>query len=138
MRKIDAFKSQYLRTADLKGQERTFTIDSVVLEEILSPDGGDSEEKPVVSFRDHSQRMILNSTNWDAIAEIYGDETDGWVGQRVTIYPTTTQFGSRRVECMRIKAPKALEPASASSSNEPPPLTDADQPPEPVAEEPRF
>ncbi|MCA9047422.1 MAG: hypothetical protein KDA89_01760 [Planctomycetaceae bacterium] len=45
----------------------------------------------------------MNKTNALIISGLYSDETDEWIGCRITLYPTETQFGAKMVDCIRIR-----------------------------------
>ena len=95
-----AFPSSYLKAADLQGKRVTVVIDKVVMEDI----GG--EHKPVVKFQGKDRGVVLNKTNAAMIAEIANsEETDEWVGVKVMLYPTKTDFQGKRVDCIRVDYP---------------------------------
>jgi hypothetical protein len=102
----------YLYAFDLEGKDRTLTIERVIGGE-LTANGGKKSKKPLLYFRESKsgKPLALNSTNAKTIASIYGsNDTDDWIGKRVTLYPTVTQFGSEQVECIRIRPTKPQEP----------------------------
>lgn len=138
MKRGDAFQSNFVKTEDLQGREHQLIIDRVEMGEVMNQDTNKSEDKPVIFWRGKAKGMILNITNWDTLEEIYGDETDHWVGQPMTLYPTETRFGNRKVPCMRIRIPKGSEikgdapgHSGADLSQPPPPTPPADEPPPP-------
>ena len=91
------FPSDYLAAVEFRGRDVTLTVASVFKDE-LKMRGGKSETKPVLSFRETKKKLVLNKTNADSIAEMYGTEAAEWVGQRVTFYPTKTQCGRETVD----------------------------------------
>ncbi|WP_428938858.1 hypothetical protein [Fontivita pretiosa] len=94
-----AFPSKFLKAADLDG-DRVLTIRSVAIEDV----GTDrTEEKPVVSFQEIEQRLVLNRTNADTIADLYGADTDEWAGRQIILTPSETDFAGKRVPCIRIR-----------------------------------
>jgi len=101
----DAYPSKYLKHSDLDGKAITYTINHAVIEEL----GADKEKKPVVYFKEINRGLVLNRTNWDALEDLYGDESDAWAGKKLELFPTKTTFGSRRVDCIRVRAPAAQE-----------------------------
>ena len=104
MRMDQAFPSSYLRAGDLpEGTPVAVVIDTVHMEQI----GDDS--KPVVYFRDKKKGLVLNKTNSNAIAVQYGQESDGWAGNEVTLFATQTEFKGAIVPCIRIK-PQPIDP----------------------------
>lgn len=117
----------YLFAFDLQGKDCTVTIAKVTGGEIKGT-GGKKSKKPLCYFRESKdQRPLgLNATNCKAIAAMYGNDTAGWIGKRITIYPTTTSFGSETVDCIRVRpgVPTGKE-KSGELATAPPPETDA-------------
>ena len=94
-----AFKGSYFKAADLDGKPKEVIIKSVAEEDV-----GD-ETKVVLRFKDCDQALVLNKTNGGALAEAYGDDMDGWVGKPVVLKPDKTDFGGKRVDCVRVAVP---------------------------------
>jgi hypothetical protein len=93
--------SNWLRAADLDGKAHLFTIKSFTVEKM-----GD-EQRPVVWFAEDQRGLGLNITNATTIEQITGSpDTDDWMGARIVVYPTETDFRGKRVDCIRIRAPK--------------------------------
>jgi len=104
--------NEFLKAADLRGQDVTLTILHVELEQ-LTMTGGQKETKPVVHFTEmqkregvERKRLVLNKTNRRIIQRLYGDETDHWKGKRITLYPTRAKFGRDDVDAIRIRNKK--------------------------------
>ncbi len=115
---------------DLQGKDVTVTIDRVVGGELTGP-GGKKSKKPLCYFRESKsgKPLAMNATNCKAVAALYGNDTDGWVGKRVTLYPTTTQMGGETGDCIRVRpkvpAGKAAPvPAEQSDAGDPEPGSD--------------
>lgn len=89
---------------DLEGKDRTVTIARVTAGE-LTGTGGKKSKKPLCYFKESKsgKPLALNATNCKAIAAMYGNDTDGWVDKRVTLYPTQTQMGGETVDCIRVR-----------------------------------
>lgn len=87
---------------DLNGKDVVVTIARVEAGSLTSA-GGRKTKKPVVYFEGKEKGMALNATNAKTIAAMYGNYTEKWIGQSVTLYPTTTQMGGETVECIRIR-----------------------------------
>ena len=98
----ELFPSKYIKHSDLNGQEVTVTIASLDMEEV----GMDKEEKPVLSFKDAKKKLVLNMTNFDGIAESYGEETDNWPGEKIILYEDKARYGGKIVDCIRVKPAK--------------------------------
>lgn len=99
MRVSDAFPSTHIKASDLQDRDATVTIAKVTIEEI----GKDRENKPVLYFQGKEKGLVLNKTNAQTIAGLYGQETDDWVGKAITIFPTQTDFAGEQVECIRVR-----------------------------------
>lgn len=82
------------------------------------------DEKPVLYFKGKDKGIVLNKTNSNKIAEIFGDDTDGWTDGQIVLFETTTEFQGKTVPAIRVRpAPgrAAPRPAYADRRNEPPP-----------------
>ena len=99
---------EFIFAFDLNGKDVSVTIVRVEAGSLTSS-GGRKTKKPVVYFDGKEKGLALNSTNAKTIAALYGNYTERWVGQSVTLYPTTTQMNGETVECIRIRpqAPKS-------------------------------
>jgi hypothetical protein len=99
----DFFPSRYLKANDLEDGVEIITIDSVSKESMRNPQGGPDVEKPVVSFVGIEKGLILNRTNANTIAKLYGKDTDGWCGQYVTLYVTTVEVAGETYDVLRVR-----------------------------------
>jgi hypothetical protein len=114
----DIFPPKYLKASDLNGQPLTLVIKRAPVEALTSPDGK-QERKTVLYFDGVPKKLPLNQTNWDAVVDVTGEaDSDDWPGQKVEVYPTTTQMGGKTVDCVRIRTPM-VRPAPRSRSNPP-------------------
>jgi len=94
----DIYPSAFFKAADLNGLPISKTISNVTLEDI-----GDNR-KLVLHFEGEEKGLVLNKTNSNNIALVYGMDTDGWIGGVVQLYPTMVDFQGRSTEAIRIKA----------------------------------
>lgn len=99
MRVSEAFPSQYLKAADLQEKQAAVQVERVDFEQI-----GD-DRKPVVYFKGKEKGLVLNKTNANNIAAVYGDETDDWLGADLVLFPTMVDFQGRSVPAIRVKIP---------------------------------
>lgn len=97
----EAFPSKYISAPDLNGQSCVLTIDAVKSEGVGTP----PEMLPVAYFQGTQKGLVLNVTNANTIALHHGDEMDNWGGKQIEIYPTTTPFAGKIVDCIRVRAP---------------------------------
>jgi len=110
----DVFRSNSWKASDLETAQ-VLTISAV------KPYEFDDGMKLIISFEGSDKDLICNKTNSNTIGDSYGDETDNWVGQRIQLYKTQTEFQGRRVDCIRVQGPK-------SQSSAPPPPDFGDDP----------
>ena len=103
---------KYLKCADLQGNPVVVTIQDVVEETVGQ--GRDAKQKPVLSFVGKEKTLVLNTANGNSIAEAHGCETDSWKGRQVELYPTTTEFAGKMVDCIRVRIPVAAPVPAAS------------------------
>jgi hypothetical protein len=112
------FDKDYLYSFHLDGKDCTVTIDRVVQGAIPGTDGKKTK-KPLVYFRSQQKPLALNITNVRVIGGMYGFKAEDWVGKRITIYPTTTTFGPKTVDCIRVRPtiPPARNPEGGINEN---------------------
>jgi hypothetical protein len=127
----DVFPSKYLKAADLGGKPLTVTIEDAPLEELKSAEGK-SQTKTVLYFRKAKKMLPLNRVNWDAVANVTGeDDSENWAGHKIELYPTTTEMKGKMVDCICIRLPEQPElpktrqkPLKKSGAAEKPPLSE--------------
>lgn len=98
------YDSDWLHEYDLKADEVTVEITAVEAGELKTQGG--KKKAPVVRFKGADKALALNKTNGKSIAALYGNDTSDWIGKSVTLFRSTTQFGSDTVKCIRIKKPQ--------------------------------
>jgi hypothetical protein len=122
----DAFPSKYLKAEDLKGENVTVTIEEFTREKV----GSEKESKPVISFVNTLKKMVLNKTNADTIAKLYGGETDQWPGKRIILYPKDIEFQGKMVLALRVSLQKPAGTQKPSSDDKGRLLSDVNPPPD--------
>jgi hypothetical protein len=118
----EAFPSKYWKAADLPPGGKALKIAKLSIEKV----GLDQSEKHVLFFKGEDKQLILNITNWDAIAALCGADSDQWTGKTIVIFPTQTTFGGKTVDCIRVRQPKPPPLAKKPEPEEPPPDQDGD------------
>lgn len=96
------FDRDFIGAWDLQGRDVTVTISKVVAA-TLTAQGGRKSKKPVVFMDGTEKGFALNKTNAKCIASMYGNNTDNWIGKRVTLYPTQVGFGNETVDAIRVR-----------------------------------
>jgi hypothetical protein len=105
------YDKEHLGAWDLMGRDVTVTIEDVKPGQLVGQ-GGKKAKKPILRFMGKEKTLACCVTNGRTIAGMYGNDVRAWVGKRITLYPTTTQFGGNEVECIRIRPTVPLEKAS--------------------------
>lgn len=86
-----------LKADDLKGKEWPMTVEKI--DEYQFDDG----KKLILNFAATDKSLILNKTNARTIADMHGQDPEGWKGKEIILYPTTTTFGDQTVPCVRVR-----------------------------------
>ena len=100
----DLYPSKFLTAAELDEDGIIVTIRDITIEKM-----GDGMEKPCLHFDESDKGLILNKTNAKIIGKMYGDDTDNWEDERISLYPTYVSFKGDQVEAIRVK-PKKPKP----------------------------
>jgi hypothetical protein len=97
----DSIPSQWLKACDFDEGPALMTIRKFSVEKI-----GD-DQKPVVWFDEVDKGLGLNIINGSTIEEICGTADPlGWRGHKIVLFKTQTDYQGKRVDCVRIRAPK--------------------------------
>ncbi len=115
----EAFPSNYLKAADLKGRNVQVTMSHAEFETL------GNDRKLVLFFEGKEKGLVLNKTNANNIAAGYGDETTDWKGQPVILFEAMVDFQGKTVPAIRVRLPQAKDrsagkPRPASSEMQAP------------------
>ena len=99
MRISAAFPSKYVKASDLGGRKVRVIIDRVAMER---PRDDSDEMKPVVYFTGTKKGLVLNKTNANTISDGYGDDTDRWHGQAITLIDTVVDYQGKSMAGIRV------------------------------------
>ena len=102
----DVFTSASLKASDLKGREVEVAIERYEIKDF------DDGNKIVLHFVGAEKTLICNKTNANTIADMHGTDIDGWVGKKITLFPTQTDFNGKQVPCIRVKIGGPAPPAT--------------------------
>lgn len=107
----DALPSQWLKAADFEKPAlmtlRKFSVETL-----------GEDKRPVVWFDEVEKGLALNIVNGSTIEEICGSADPArWAGHKVVLFKTQTDYAGKRVDCIRIRAPK---PGAVPAQPEPP------------------
>lgn len=96
-------ESKWLKASDLKNKEGRAIKVKLTIDHAEVVEFKDNTKKLAVMFRGKEKGLVLNKTNAQLIAEQHGSDSSGWAHKEISIYPTTTDFGGERVECIRVE-----------------------------------
>lgn len=96
------FDKEMLGAWDLPDRDVVVTIATAGGGELTGV-GGRKTKKPIISIVGKDKKIAINATNGKAIAGMYGNYVQDWVGKRITIYKTQTQMGGETVDCIRVR-----------------------------------
>lgn len=65
--------------------------------------GEEARNKIVLSFDETAKQLALNSTNSKIIAEKYGEDTDSWVGNQITLMVVKKNFAGKLVDGIQVE-----------------------------------
>lgn len=136
MRESEIFPSKNLSAGDLlvngKPQIWQVTIGGLSLDEFKKD--GSTTKKRVLHFQEIDKSMVLNTTNWRAIAKITGQDDDlNWIGKKIELFYTMVEFQGDMVPAIRVRPVGGWEAASAQAEVVVPGKAPARAPAVPVA-----
>jgi hypothetical protein len=98
----EAFPGKYVKAVDLKGREVTVVVASVEFENINAA----SDRKLVMHFQGKERGLIVNKTNANRLAHMFGPDTNDWIGKEIILRAETVEFQGKMVEGIRVKLVK--------------------------------
>ncbi len=96
------FKGNYLAAVEFGAHVFTAEIAEVRLVKLEQEDGR-TKDKGVVFFKGHDRGWVLCKTNAICVAGMFGTDTTGWVGKRVTLFSASVKLGNEKVPGIRVK-----------------------------------
>jgi hypothetical protein len=94
--------SKWLRAPDLKGRRVVVYISECSNATFKDPNGSDKKQI-VLHFHGTDKLLGLNVTSTRTVFKLYGPDTNSWIGKAVALYPTTTEYQGKTVDCIRIE-----------------------------------
>lgn len=91
----------HIEASELSG-DTVVTIKGVRFADV----GEEKVNRGVVDFAEFDRGMVLNRTNLKRIISHHGNDTEKWIGKKVTIYPSETDYAGRTVPCIRVREKK--------------------------------
>jgi hypothetical protein len=121
MKMSDAFPSKYFTGASLT-KPVAGTINVVIMEAIGQP----AKDKPVLYFKGHDKGLVINKTNFNALASMFGDDSDNWRDKRIVLYSEQTSYQGKTVTGIRVRKAETKLAAEAKPATKPAPASVAD------------
>jgi hypothetical protein len=97
----DAFPSKWLKAADVGDDDILVTMRNVTMEEVA-----DGERKPVLWLEGYDKGVVLNKTNGTNISQLYGPDSDGWIGRQMTLSTAWVDFNGKSTLSLRLYPPR--------------------------------
>jgi hypothetical protein len=75
--------------------------------------GDEQSEKYALHFRDKNYKpLLLNKTNIRVLVDLYGGESEAWLGQPIVVYSDPNiSYGGKRIGGVRLRPVRAAAPA---------------------------
>jgi hypothetical protein len=113
--------SKYFRATEFD-KEIVLTIAGVSRVEFTND--GVTSAKPVLGFSETDQALVLNKTNFSALAMMFGEDSDDWRGEKVVLYPGVTDFKGRSMPTIKVRRPQKTAAATAAAARSKHPFDD--------------
>lgn len=94
-----------------KPRDFTLTIAKVQTTRVYNKKVNRETGKATIWFKEARKGFIANITNLDIIAGMYGADYAKWVGNKITLFATTTPVGRETMSCIRVRSKKPTGPA---------------------------
>jgi hypothetical protein len=93
----------YLGSHNLeKGEEMLLTIAKFEGEEEVDSQEG-KKVKQVLYFKENVPKMILNITNGNTLANLYGSHPEHWIGKQIQVYAASVKAFGKTQDALRIR-----------------------------------
>lgn len=105
--------SDNIKAEDIGSNMWTMTIKTA---DVKSFDNG-AERKIVLTFHEWDKQLPLNVTNARAIADLYGHNSNGWIGRQIMLFSMPVDFQGKMVNAVRVRAP--MQPGGPMQGGQP-------------------
>lgn len=94
----------YLGAHNLEqGEELLVTIERFEGEEVVQSKENGKQKKPVLYFKEEVPKLILNITNGNTIAALYGSHPEAWIGKQIQLHAAPITAFKKQMEAIRIR-----------------------------------
>jgi hypothetical protein len=112
MNALEVFPSKFLKASDIGTAQPVVEIMAVVIETLGQ--GEDQETKPVCYFKAKEKGLVCNKTNFNTLIDLFGPETDDWIGKKIKIMSMEVAFRGKMTMSLRISPMNMNTQAAAS------------------------
>lgn len=106
--------SDFLKADDIGANFWTVVIRSVDMKNF-----DDGSRKLFIMFDELDKGLVLNKTNADMIGDLYGKDTDGWIGQQIMLFTAPVDYQGKKVQAIRVRAPAPVQHPGRQQFNSP-------------------
>ena len=106
--------SDYFGAEALCGNDMDVTLVDIDPKHDFTGENGRTEVVVVFKLAEDERLWICNKTNRRTIERIYGNEIRPWLGQKITLYPTTANLKGETVPAIRVRDRKPVATRAAT------------------------
>lgn len=100
MKSFELCPGKHLESVELGGKDFVATVREVLTNQEV---GKDKVKKGVIYFKEFERGVVVNKTIRMTMELLHGDEVSEWVGRKVILYPTETEFEGSMKPVVRIR-----------------------------------
>jgi hypothetical protein len=75
--------------------------------------------KPVLKLRGQEKGLVVNATNFDTLADVFGSNPSKWPGHTIVLKGEKVLFKGKRVDSIRVIVPEQSRPKPALAQTKP-------------------
>lgn len=109
--------AHFLKAADLVGKGAVRVTIASVTTESFADDG--SRPKLVMGFQGKQKKLVVNRSNAEALAAVFGDDCDGWLGREVTLSTRRVLFRGQMVDSIAVDIVHGTAPRTPAPPSQP-------------------
>jgi hypothetical protein len=106
----DAFPDRWLHADDLQGKPWTLTIKDAYEEDLHNPGSSKADHCYILAFAETKREYVLNKTNAYVLVQLWGRNSDDWLGHRITLGPKADAKSPTGKRIVFIGSPEIDEP----------------------------
>jgi hypothetical protein len=106
-------RSPWLKGADLKPGKRTIVTILKAFEQTF-PSG---DTQPVLELLELDQRLPLNKTRVRKLVGLFGNDVEGWIGQRISLYAVAVSFNGKPTSSVAIGPAPRKQPVKPAEDD---------------------